>query len=67
MDMGLNGARIVITAGAAGIGREIARAFRGEGASVCVCDIDDEALAAIGDDGIHAVRCDVADRAALTA
>ncbi len=67
MDMGLDGARVVITAGAAGIGREIARAFRGEGAQVAVCDIDAEAVAGIGDDSIHAEICDVSDRAALTA
>jgi len=65
MDTGLNGARVIITAGAAGIGREIARAFREEGATVAVCDIDEQAVAAIDDDGIRAEICDVADRAAL--
>jgi NAD(P)-dependent dehydrogenase (short-subunit alcohol dehydrogenase family) len=65
--MGLSGARVVITAGAAGIGREIARAFREEGAQVAVCDIDAQAVAGIDDDGIHAEICDVSDRAALTA
>ncbi len=65
MDMGLTGARVIITAGAAGIGREIARAFRAEGAEVAVCDIDAEAVAAIDDPGIRAQVCDVGDRAAL--
>ena len=65
MDTGLDGARIIITAGAAGIGREIARAFREEGAEVAVCDIDAQAIADIGDDGIRAEVCDVGDRAAL--
>jgi hypothetical protein len=37
--------RVLVTAGAAGIGREIARAFVESGARVCVCDIDGTALA----------------------
>ncbi len=67
METGLDGARVIVTAGAAGIGREIARAFREEGARVAVCDIDAGAVAAIGDDGIRAEVCDVSDRAALRA
>jgi short-subunit dehydrogenase involved in D-alanine esterification of teichoic acids len=39
--------RVLITAGAAGIGREFARAFAATGARVFVCDIDEAALAAI--------------------
>lgn len=65
MDTGLEGARVIVTAGAAGIGREIARAFREEGARVAVCDIDARAVADIGDTGIRARVCDVADRPAL--
>jgi NAD(P)-dependent dehydrogenase (short-subunit alcohol dehydrogenase family) len=34
----------VVTAGAAGIGRAIARTFAGQGARVHICDIDDKAL-----------------------
>ena len=34
--------RVLITAGAAGIGREFARAFAANGAKVFVCDIDDD-------------------------
>jgi NAD(P)-dependent dehydrogenase (short-subunit alcohol dehydrogenase family) len=51
--------RVLITAGAAGIGREFARAF--------VCDIDDEALSAIGKEipGLTAQRCDMASRAEI--
>jgi NAD(P)-dependent dehydrogenase (short-subunit alcohol dehydrogenase family) len=39
--------RVLVTAGASGIGREIARAFRESGATVFVCDIDAKALDAL--------------------
>ena len=32
--------RVLITAGASGIGKEVARTFVANGATVCVCDID---------------------------
>lgn len=69
MDMGLTGARALVTAGAAGIGLEIARAFVREGAKVHVCDVDAEALAALAssDPMLTASRCDVADRAQVAA
>src|SRR5260221_6133683 len=56
--------RVLITAGAAGIGREFARAFAAIGAKVFVCDIDDKALAAIANEipGLVARRCDMANR-----
>ena len=57
--------RVLITAGAAGIGREFARAFTAIGARVFVCDIDANALAAITREipGLIAQRCDMAHRA----
>lgn len=36
--------RVIITAGAAGIGRGIADSFLDAGAAVCICDIDESAL-----------------------
>jgi len=39
--------RVLITAGASGIGREFARAFAAKGAKVFVCDVDEKALAAL--------------------
>jgi NAD(P)-dependent dehydrogenase (short-subunit alcohol dehydrogenase family) len=67
MDMQLNGARVLITAGAAGIGLETARAFIREGAKVHVCDVDRQALDAMAASDPAASRsiCDVADRAAV--
>lgn len=64
MDMGLRGARVLVTAGAAGIGLEIARSFIREGAKVHVCDVDGDALAALSasDPAVTASGCDVADR-----
>ena len=59
--------RVLITAGAAGIGREFARAFTATGARVFVCDIDANALAAIAKEipGLIAQPCDVAHRAEI--
>jgi NAD(P)-dependent dehydrogenase (short-subunit alcohol dehydrogenase family) len=59
--------RVLITAGAAGIGREFACAFAATGARVFVCDIDQSALAAIGKDipGVIAQACDMSRRAEI--
>ena len=67
MDMGIAGLRVLVTAGAGGIGLEIARAFVEEGARVHVCDVDEAALSdvATSDPGLTASRTDVADREAV--
>ena len=59
--------RVLVTAGAAGIGREFARAFAATGAKVFVCDIDAKALDAIGKEipGLIARPCDMASRAEI--
>ena len=59
--------RVLITAGAGGIGREIARAFTAQGAKVYVCDIDEAALTAIRKDipGSPRAHCDMASRTAI--
>jgi NAD(P)-dependent dehydrogenase (short-subunit alcohol dehydrogenase family) len=62
MELGIGGLRVMVTAGAAGIGLEIARAFAREGAKVHVCDVDEKALAKV-DAGITTSVCDVSDRA----
>ncbi|HBV54946.1 MAG TPA: 3-oxoacyl-[acyl-carrier-protein] reductase [Rhodobacteraceae bacterium] len=64
MDLGLQGARVIVTAGAGGIGRVIVDAFRAEGAQVAVCDIDEAALASLPKDVFRA-KIDVAQSAAL--
>ena len=65
MDLGIRGLRAIVTAGASGIGLEIARAFVREGASVHVCDVDTAAIArlAASDPAITGSVCDVSDRA----
>ncbi len=63
MDLGIEGLRVLVTAGAGGIGRAIAEAFLREGARVHVCDLDQDALAAMAAAGFGTSRCDVADRA----
>jgi len=57
--------RVLITAGASGIGREIARAFAATGAKVFTCDIDEKGLNALTKEipGVAAQRCDMASRA----
>ena len=42
---GVKGQRVLVTAGAAGIGFAIARTLAGMGARVAICDISEEALA----------------------
>ncbi|HWV95725.1 MAG TPA: SDR family oxidoreductase [Xanthobacteraceae bacterium] len=69
MDLDIKGLRVLVTAGANGIGLAIAQAFAREGARVHVCDIDDAGLEALrkSDPAISTSRCDVADRAAVAA
>jgi NAD(P)-dependent dehydrogenase (short-subunit alcohol dehydrogenase family) len=69
MDLGLKGLRVLITAGAGGIGLKVAEAFLGEGAAVHVCDVDKENLAALkkSHPRITSSLCDVADRTQVAA
>ena len=60
MDTRLDGRRAVVTAGAGGLGLVIARTLAGEGATVFVCDIDEEALANLPG-AVEGARVDVAD------
>jgi NAD(P)-dependent dehydrogenase (short-subunit alcohol dehydrogenase family) len=64
VDLGIKGLRVLVTAGAGGIGLEIARAFVAEGARIHVCDVDAKALGALArsDPKITRSKCDVSDR-----
>src|SRR5436190_21064403 len=62
MELGMDGLRVMVTAGGAGIGLAIARTFVREGAKVHVCDVDEQALAKV-DRPITTSVCDVSDRA----
>ena len=64
MNLGIKGLRVLVTAGAGGIGLEVARAFAAEGARVHICDVDGKALRALAnsDPKITRSKCDVSDR-----
>jgi NAD(P)-dependent dehydrogenase (short-subunit alcohol dehydrogenase family) len=66
MDLNLQRHRVIVTAGANGIGRSIVQGFLDEGARVATCDIDDAALATLPQ-GVFHRRVDVGDPAALRA
>jgi NAD(P)-dependent dehydrogenase (short-subunit alcohol dehydrogenase family) len=59
--------RVLITAGATGIGAEFARAFAATGAKIFTCDIDEAALDALRDEiaGLGTTVCDMASRAQI--
>ncbi|MEA1013702.1 SDR family oxidoreductase [Sphingosinicella sp. LY1275] len=61
--------RVLVTAGASGIGLEIVRAFAEKGSSVYTCDIDEEALNSARSEipGLQTSKCDVGERAEVEA
>ncbi|MDB5875897.1 MAG: 3-ketoacyl-ACP reductase [Ramlibacter sp.] len=67
MDLELKGLRVLVTAGANGIGLAIARRFAAEGAKVHTCDVDEIALRELSssDPGITWSSCDVSDRSSV--
>ena len=67
MDLKIRGLRVLVTAGASGIGLATARAFARDGARVHICDVDKAALDALAgsDSGLTRSDCDVADPVAV--
>ncbi len=67
MELQLRDKRVLVTAGAAGIGRAIVETCRAAGARLYVCDIDAAALDSLRaeDPEIGTSLCDVADSAAV--
>lgn len=61
---GMDGLRVLVTAGANGIGRHTVEQFISKGASVHICDVDPDALAQMKADhpDVSQTVCDVADR-----
>ncbi len=61
---GLEGKRVVVSAGAGGIGKAIAEAFMAAGAGVHICDVDEDAIAAFRAEApdLGATLCDVAEQ-----
>jgi NAD(P)-dependent dehydrogenase (short-subunit alcohol dehydrogenase family) len=56
--------RVLVTAGACGIRREIARPFAANGAALFVCDVDAKALEALAQEisGAETTICDLSKR-----
>lgn len=67
MELRVEGRRIIVTAGAAGIGRAIIGALHGAGARIHACDVDKAALDNLPRDfpGVTTSVCDVADPLAV--
>lgn len=66
---GLAGQRVILTAGAGGIGLAIARLLHGFGCRIALCDVSEAALAAVATElpGVTVARADVSDEAEVGA
>ena len=69
MDIGMKGKRVVVTAGAQGIGWAITQAFVAAGAEVFICDVNDEFLAVAKErlPQVPQSRTDISDEAQVDA
>ncbi|MYN13415.1 SDR family oxidoreductase [Pusillimonas sp. TS35] len=68
-NISMKGSKVLITAGASGLGLEMARVFVAEGAHVFVCDVDEAALAAVRQalPGVATQVADVSDEDSVAA
>ena len=66
MDTAIRDLRVLVTAGASGIGLATAQAFAREGARVHICDVDGAHLAKAAAGGLSHSVCDVSDPKAVT-
>lgn len=68
-EVSMQGVKVLITAGASGLGLEMAKVFRAAGSEVLICDVDEKALAAARSElgGLHATKADVSDEASVAA
>lgn len=60
MDLGLDGARVLVTGGASNIGRGIVHGFAAEHARVLICDIDGEQAGKVGAEATNRGAAEVA-------
>ncbi|MEO6321240.1 MAG: SDR family oxidoreductase [Polaromonas sp.] len=69
MDIGLNGKRVLVTAGAQGIGLAITEAFVAAGAQVHICDVSEDFLASAKEKypQVSQSRCDVSSESQVDA
>jgi NAD(P)-dependent dehydrogenase (short-subunit alcohol dehydrogenase family) len=69
MTESLKGARVLVTAGAQGIGLAISRRFLDLGADVHICDVDEQSLQAVRENlpALSASRTDVSDESQVLA
>jgi NAD(P)-dependent dehydrogenase (short-subunit alcohol dehydrogenase family) len=65
LDAGLTGRRVLVTAGAAGIGLAIVERLLSHDARIFVCDVDDQTLASFAkaNPGVGAIKADVSSEA----
>jgi len=66
-NVSMQGSKVLITAGASGLGLEMARVFVAEGADVFICDVDKQALEAARKElpKIHIAVADVSDETSV--
>lgn len=64
MDLGLRGARVLVTGGASNIGRGIVHGFAAEGARLMICDVDGEQAAKVQAEALNrgAAEAEVAEQ-----